>query len=145
VDILFLHDTCVTSDNPTNNKLFTNGYGFGAHAYLVTRSYIHSIITRYDSLPQPSGRHIDFEIMLNIIDKENALYSEKLFFTRKKCFSQLIDKSDNYINKLDELFRMDMQKTQKNTILAFTIAKKMNLLDDDKGKVLAYIVNLVIT
>jgi GR25 family glycosyltransferase involved in LPS biosynthesis len=144
VDILFLHDICVKIENKTKSRIFTNGYGVNAHAYLITRRYIQSIITNHGKLPEPNGRHVDYEISTNVVDKDNMLYSEKLFYTNKKCFTQLIDKSDNYLNRLDELFRIDLQLTQRNLAIVFMIMKKMRLSDDYKIKRIAYIINMIV-
>jgi GR25 family glycosyltransferase involved in LPS biosynthesis len=147
VDILYLHDICVKVENKANNLLFTNGYGYNTHAYLITRRYIQSIITKHGKLPEPNGRHLDYEIMLNNVDKDNMLYSTKLFYTNDECFRQLIDKSDNYLNKFDELFRTDFQTTQKNTRNFFRLIKKLKLADDEKIKnigVIGAIINNII-
>ena len=138
IDILFLHDICIKVENETNNSQFTNGYGFGTYAYIITRRYIQSIITKCGKLPEPNGRHIDNEININKFDKDNILYSKKLFYTNEKCFTHLIDKSDNYINKLDELFRKDLTKLQRYTFSFFTFTKKLKLQDDNKIKKIIY-------
>jgi GR25 family glycosyltransferase involved in LPS biosynthesis len=145
VDILYLHDICMKVKNKVNNYQFTNGYGFNNHAYLITRHYIQSIIDKYGKLPEPNGRHLDYEITINSVDKDNMMYSKKLFYTNEKCFTQLIDKSDNYINKFDELFRTDLQKTQRNIIGFFTSLKKLKLVNDEQIKKIGYIIKHVIT
>lgn len=99
IDILYLHDMCIKVENKANNCLFTNGYGINNTAYLITRRYIQTIIQKNGKLPEPKGRNLDFETMLNNVDKDNVLYSKQLFYTNEECFTQLIDKSDNYINK----------------------------------------------
>lgn len=145
VDILFLHDIFIKVENKVNNNRFTNGYGLGAYAYLITRRYIQYIITKYGTLPEPLGRHLDFEIMLNNVDKDNILYSNNLFYTNEKCFTHMIDESDNYINKFDELFRLDLQQTQRNMRDFVTFTKKLKLLDDEKIKKYIFIINSLIT
>jgi len=145
IDILFLHDSCIKAENKANNHRFTNGYGFNAHAYLITRRYIQSIITKYGKLPEPNGRHLDNEIALNSVDKYNMLYSTKLFYTNEECFTQFIDKSDNYINKFDGLFRNDLQKTQRNTLNFFTLLKNIKIVDDKQIKKIGCIIRDVIT
>ena len=142
VDILFLHDICVKVENKANNHRFTNGYGVNNTSYLLTRHYIQSIITKYGKLPEPNGRHLDNEIALN---KYNILYSKKLFYTNEECFTQLTDKSDNYINKFDELFRNDLQKTQRNIKEFFTILKKIKIVDDGQIKKICCIIRDIIT
>lgn len=131
VDILNLHNIYVPVNNILNNDFLKNGYGFNTHAYLITRRYIESIITKYKKLPEPNGIHLDYAIN---IYKESPLYSNKLFFTTNKCFTQLIDKSNNYINKFDEIFRNDLQKTQKNVINFCTFCKTHKLLNDNNIK-----------
>ena len=145
IDILFLHDMCIKVENPVNNHRFTNGYGFNNTAYLITRRYIQSIIDKHEKLPEPNGRNIDFETMLNSVDKDNMLYSTKLFYTNEECFTQLIDKSDNYINKFDELFRTDLQKTQRNARDFFTFLKKNKIVDDEQIKKITCIIRKIIT
>jgi len=145
IDIIYLHDICVKVENKANNNRFTNGYGCNTHAYLLTRHYIQSIITKYEKLPEPNGRHLDNEIMLNNVDKDNTLYSTKLFYTNEECFIQLIDKSDNCINKFDELFRTDIQKTQKNTASLFTFLKKKQIADDEQIKNFLCVIRDIIT
>lgn len=144
VDILFLHDMCIKIENKTNNHLFTNGYGINATAYLITFHYIQNIINTYGKLPEPNGRDIDYEIMLNNVDKDNILYSNKLFYTNKKCFIQMISKSDNYINKFDELFRTDLQQTQRRLFNFGRLTKKLKLLNDNQIKKISYIINSLI-
>lgn len=144
VDILFLHDTCIKVENKANNHLFTNGYGLNNTSYLITCRYIQNIINTYGKLPEPKGRDLDFEIMLNNVDKDNILYSNKLFYTNKKCFTQMISKSDNYINKFDQLFRTDLQKTQKQLFSFGRLTKKIRLLNDNQIKNISYIINSLI-
>ena len=145
VDILFLHCTCIKVKNKANNNRFTNGYGFNTHAYLITRRYIQSIISNYGKLPEPNGRHLDNEIIMNSIDTDNIIYSKKIFFTNDECFTQLIDKSDNYMNEFDELFRTDMQNTQKNIMNFLTLTKKLKLLNNEKIKKIVHIITNIIT
>ena len=145
IDILFLHNICISVDNKANNHQFTNGYGFNNTAYLITRRYINYIISKYGQIPEPKGRNLDFETMINNIDKDNHLYSNKLFYTKEECFIQLIDKSDNYINRVDELFRTDLQKTQRVWRDFFTLIKKMQLIDDNQIKNISHITRNLIT
>ena len=53
---------------------------------------------RSRTLPDPPGRHFDFEMNQNIVDKDNWIYTENIFFTNKECIKQISDKSDNYLN-----------------------------------------------
>jgi len=144
IDILYLHNICIKTENKANNNRFISGYGCNTHAYLINHRYIQSIITKYGKLPEPNGRHLDFEIMMNNVDKDNILYSNKLFYTNEECFTQLIDKSDNYLNKFDELFRTDLQQTQKNCVGFFTFTKKRKLLNDEQIKNILCIIKSLI-
>lgn len=138
VDILFLHNLNINVKNELNTDIFSNGHGLGTHAYFVTRHFIESIIKKYGSLPKPNGRHFDFELNINNFDNDNWLYTEKIFFTNKECIKQIIDKSDNYLNYIDELIRTDMNKQlelYKNVGLFF---KKYNLLNDIQIKKILY-------
>jgi hypothetical protein len=136
VDILYLHPYCVNLEHEKNNDLFTHGYGLGTHVYVITRRYIESIIEKYGSLPLPNGRHLDYEKNINVLDKENRLYSSKMFYTKKVCFTQRIDKSDNYINTLDKLFRVDINKTLDFPFFIIRYLKKRKLITDVNAKIL---------
>jgi len=133
VDVLFLHPYCVKVDHSINNESFTNGYGFGTHVYLITRHYIEDLV-RHGQLPQPNGRHIDFEMNFHYLDKTNQLYSEKMFYTNKPCFRQLVDKSDNYVNAIDKLFRFDVNKNIEYPLSVLRFLKKHKLLTDVHAK-----------
>jgi GR25 family glycosyltransferase involved in LPS biosynthesis len=129
VDILNLHDFDVPVDNPINNKTFNNGYGFLMHAYFITRPYLENILKKnQNKFPSANGYHIDF--LLNTY-KKNLLYSEKIFYTTQPCFIQLVDKSDNYLNKLDELMREDVNERTYRGIKFSRFVKKYKLLTDN--------------
>lgn len=149
IDILFLHNICTSVDNKANNYQFTNGYGFTNHAMFVSRRYIENIITKYGNLPEPNGRHIDNEITLNQFDKDNVLYSEKLFYTKKECFTQLSEKSENYLNRFDEFIRnhniLTQEKQQKILKNMVTYMKKWKFVDDYQLKKLSYFITNIIT
>ena len=145
VDILYLHGTCIHVTNHANNDRFTNGYGFNNTAYLITRRYLKSLITKHGRLPEANGKNLDFETMLNGVDTDNVLYSEHLFFTKTEGFTQLIDKSDNYLNVFDELFRRDMPQTQLNYRAFFSWMKNANVLDDAQIKFIACILRSIFT
>ena len=132
VDVLFLHTYCVKVEDPINTKSFTRGYGFGTHAYVITRHYIESI-RRDGKLPEPNGRHIDFEMTFNG-NKKNILYSEKMFYTNQPCFTQLIDKSDNYVNMMDKLFRFDVNQNLDGPLSILRLLKKYKIITDTKAK-----------
>jgi GR25 family glycosyltransferase involved in LPS biosynthesis len=137
IDILVLHSSRVPTYNNINNEIFTNGYGCNTQSLFITRHYIESIITKYGKLPEANGRHIDVELNMNILDKDNWVYTEKVFYTNKQYVTQLIDKSDNYSGKLDELFRTDVNKSAHNGMKLYSIIKKFNLLNDTQIKQIA--------
>ena len=141
IDILFLHNLCIKNtkkvkldadfvnadaDFVNADADFVNGYGFLTHAYLITRHYIHTVLPL--ALKQNTGEHIDF--LINI-KKNNILYSEKLFYTNQPCFIQLNDKSDNYANIFDELFRRDINERILWGVKYWTFIKKIGLVNDD--------------
>jgi GR25 family glycosyltransferase involved in LPS biosynthesis len=132
LDVLFLHTYCVKVEDPINTKSFTRGYGFGTHAYVITRHYIESIL-RDGKLPEANGRHIDFEMSFNF-NKKNLLYSENMFYTNEPCFTQLIDKSDNYVNVLDKFFRFDVNQNLDAPLCILRFLKKHKLITDKKAK-----------
>lgn len=139
IDILVLHNLCIPVQHPLNNANFTNGYGLLTHAYIVTRPYIKSIYKKNNNkLPSPNGKHLDCLINGNI---NGLLYSEKIFYTKQPCFTQLLDKSDNYINKLDELFRQDINKRIEHTLKVAQFFKKIGLLNDKSIKKISIIIS----
>ena len=144
IDILFLHNICVDVENTINDSHFTCGYGLATHAYFLTRDYIKSIIDKQGKLPEPNGRPIDMEIPFNIVDNDNVLYSKKLFFVKKECFKQLIDKSDNYVNFIDEIIRFDINKSMEFQMFLLKILKK-NLLNDNQVKIIQCLTHYVNT
>ncbi len=85
VDILFLHKICIIVDNKANNNRFTYGYGLNNTAYLITRRYIQTIIDTYGKLPEPNGQHLDFETMLNCVDKDNFT-KEMGLYVKKRAY-----------------------------------------------------------
>lgn len=135
IDIIFLHDMCMRTDDNINNNLFTSGYGFLTHAMIVTRHYIENIMTKYGNLPEPNGQHIDQEIS---ISKYSVLYSNKLFYTKKKYFTQLIGISDNYSSRFDEFCRkhniFTVESITKFTFKTLTPLRKMKIMNDDQIK-----------
>jgi GR25 family glycosyltransferase involved in LPS biosynthesis len=142
IDLLILHHLCVPVGNNLNNEDFTNGYGFLTQAYIVTRPYIQSILNKNQNrLPEPNGCHIDY--LMNSVPTD-LLYSKKIFYTKQKCFIQLLDKSDNYINKLDELFRKDaIERTQTIVTIAIFLREK-RLINDNGIKRFHRFVNKII-
>jgi GR25 family glycosyltransferase involved in LPS biosynthesis len=93
VDILFLHNKFIEpynytyktdNVNSTTNKYFINGYGFLAHAYIITRKYIKSVMNiNYNTLPKPNGIDIDFDINMNI---NSSIYSENIYYCKYPIF-----------------------------------------------------------
>ena len=143
IDILVLHNSRITTDNKINNDLFTNGYGFGAQALFVTRHYIESIIRKHGRLPEANGRHFDNELNINMFVKDNWIYTEKIFYTNKKCVIQLNDKSDNCSNKIDELFRTDINKYTNYFLKTHSLLRDFCSLDNKKIKeIISHNVNI---
>ena len=144
IDLLFLHDTCIPIESTLNTNFFTKGIGLLAHAYFITRNYIQTVC--HTGIPAPNGRHIDFEINLNAFDKDNHLYTEKIFYTKNKCFTQLVESvSDNYINFIDELLKISVNDKTNATIQLSLFLKKHLLLDDKQLKKMWYIISRNIT
>ena len=107
VDILCLHNLALPVPDEVNNSTFTKGFGLGNHAYFVTRRYIQSILNNYGMFPQANGRHIDYEISMNIKNRDNMLYSEKLFYTVQEGFRQQIGVSDNKLNTVERIINSE--------------------------------------
>ncbi len=148
VDIVNFHNLCVPLEGEQNNKLFTHGYGLGTHAYLITRRYIESIIERFGSLPMANGRHIDYEISINNIDKDNRLYSEKIFYTHQEAFTQMVGKSDNMISFIGKIHHgiFGERDSDRTTHMNYTFStirflKKNNLISDENVKWLTWSLN----
>jgi len=147
IDLLFLHNLRVDVDNEINNETFTNGYGLTTHSYFITRHYIQSIIKKYGKLPEPNGRHFDFELNQNIISKDNWIYTEKIFFTNKECMKQLEDnncKSDNYLNIIDKLFRRDIITQNEYCKIWYLFMKKYRIMNDTQLKKLSCFITKII-
>ena len=94
IDILFLHNKCILSDSEINNDLFTNGWGILAHAYFVSRPYIASIIKKHKEIPKELDQVMHFDVLMSH-DKNFCLYSEKLYYTKVPCITQVVSESDN--------------------------------------------------
>lgn len=93
IDFVFLKNNCFELASEINNKLFTKGFGFTTHAYIVTRQYIENIIKKNNNIfPVPINSHIDFEITMNY---NSIVYSEKIYYLKKIGFEQL----DNTVNQ----------------------------------------------
>jgi GR25 family glycosyltransferase involved in LPS biosynthesis len=138
IDILVLHNSRIATDNnKINSDLFTNGYGLNLQAYFITRHYIESIIRKHGKLPEANGTPIDNEL-INNVDTNNWIYTEKIFYTNKKCVTQLLDKSDNYFNKYDELNRTDVNKQVDDLMKKYSLIKSIRLLNDTQIKQILY-------
>lgn len=147
IDLLFLHNIRVNVDNKINNKTFTNGYGLTTHSYFITRHYIQAIIKKHGKLPEPTGRHFDFELNQNIVSKDNWIYSENIFFTNKVCMKQLeesVSKSENYLNIVDKLFRQDIITQTKNCKIFGLFVKEYHIMNDDQLKMLSCFITKII-
>ena len=142
VDFLFLHDTFVRyseysedrdkNKNRIDDKYFINGYGFLAHAYIVTRRYIKQIIYKNNNvLPQPSKIHFDLDINMQ---QKSILYSKNIYYCKEPVFIQKVKLvSDNYNNILDTMIR----KKCGNDIITYSgiqILKIIKLLFKDDYK-----------
>lgn len=112
VDILHLQHLCIPVSDKLNNQTFTKGYGLGTHAYFVTRKYIQSILNKHGKFPEANGRHIDYEMSINIKSRDNMIYTEKIFYTVKEGFKQQIGVSDNKLNSVDKL--IDSKKSDRS-------------------------------
>lgn len=142
IDLLLLHHICVPVDNNLNNEDFTNGYGFLTQAYIVTRPYIQGILKKTENkLPESNGYQIDF--LINSVPT-HLLYSEKIFYTKQQCFMQLLDKSDNYINKVDELFRKDITKRTQYIITIAIFLREKRFINDNGIKRFYRFINKII-
>ena len=147
IDILNLHNIQIDLDNNANNRLFTNGYGITMHSYFINRHYIESIIQKNGNLPTATGRHIDFEINVNKFDKNNMLYSEKIFFTKKTCMLQIVDansKSDNYLNLFDNICRQDIINDGFILLTILGFIRNHIIINDDAIKIIGYIINRIV-
>jgi len=148
IDILFLHDDFIkynpnyTNRNDINNNYFTNGYGKLAHAYIITRKYIKSIIkkTKNNLLEQ---LETNFDIDMNF-NKNNLLYSENFYFCNEVVFLQdNNNKSNNYTHRLEEIIRVNTSN-QFMFDLSTSFMKVINFLcgyNDDKTKKIFFILN----
>jgi GR25 family glycosyltransferase involved in LPS biosynthesis len=121
IDLLFLHNYCVVTEDPLNNDTFTKGYGVCTHAYFITRPYLENLIYMYDSLPEPDGRNIDVSMNFNMT---HFLYSENIFFTKQKCYIQLEIESDIVSDVLDTIIKLNYNKSLTILMKTLTLLKK---------------------
>ena len=137
VDVLLLHNHFHYFDNKSNDLRFANGVGLTTAAGFVSRRYIQSILDKYGKFPEPTGRHFDYEINMNIFDNDVMIYTDNIFYTREPCIMQLEDESDNYFNIFDRLFRTNIDQ-QVDILLS--IMYHLPLTRKDKA-IIGYIVN----
>ena len=116
VDVLLLHNNYIFNydGNKHNNAQFENGFGLTTTAMFVTRHYIQSILDKYGKFPEPTGRHYDYEMSFNTIDTDVMIYTDKIFYSKKECTTQLIGESDAASNIVDQLFRRDINSQVEN-------------------------------
>ena len=136
IDILFLHNLNITIEDELNNKYFSKGYGLFNHAYIISRSYIKKVFKK--GRPKAKGYHLDYNINFN---KNSRLYSKKLFYLTIPWIEQKNYDSDNYLNKIDEISRVDNCKLFKKFTEFAIVAKKNNLVNDDILKNIGKIAN----
>lgn len=143
VDILFLHNSNIFVENEINNEIIVNGYGITTTAYIITRHYIETTINKNGSIPEPNGIHFDCSINF---DKNSILYTKNVFYAKNDCFKQLVDKSDNYLNIFDEIFRVDINTQVKNCKNIILFSKQINPnLNDEYIKDILYLIMTVVT
>jgi len=140
VDLLFLHDKFIEYNDThykkdISNPYFIRGYGFLAHAYIVTRKYIKSALKKNNNiLPLPEKIQVDIDINMN---KKSILYSENIYFCKSPVFIQEELDSDNYSNIFDKIIK---KKYGNNAMfnLAEKFTKNVRLLllknNDEKTK-----------
>ena len=140
INLLYLHDICVSVQSNLNNNSFTKGWGICNQAYFINRKYIQNIIDKNGSLPIPRGKHLDFEININKFDKDNVLYTENIYFTVRECFKQIVSKSDNTVdlqNMWDNV--IDINQRCESIKKIFNLIKHFQICNDDKLKTFSYI------
>ena len=132
IDILFLHNKCVVCKSNINNDLFTNGWGILAHAYFVSRHYIESIIDTHKEIPKELNQVMHFDVLMSH-DKNFSLYSDKLYYTKIPCVTQVVSESDNItsgtIGKLVHL----LNKSNSNNFADFylKLLKPFKFIDNN--------------
>ncbi len=118
IDILFLHNKCILSKSEINNDLFTNGWGILAHAYFVSRPYIASIIKKHKEIPKELDQVMHFDVLMSH-DKNFCLYSNKIYYTKVPCVTQIVSDSDNITSgTIAKLIHL-LSKSDSNTFADF--------------------------
>jgi GR25 family glycosyltransferase involved in LPS biosynthesis len=103
VDLLFMHNLFCSTYSALNNKDFSNGMGFHAHVYFISRNYIENLVNKYDyNWMNPDG--LDLDITLNI-NRKHMIYSDKIYYMQTDGFIQSDSDSDNVSNILELLSR----------------------------------------
>jgi GR25 family glycosyltransferase involved in LPS biosynthesis len=136
IDILFLHNLNIIVEDSLNNEYFSKGYGLFNHAYIINRNYIKKVFKKGG--PKAKGYHIDYNINFN---KNSRLYSKKLFYLNIPWIEQKNYDSDNYLNKIDEISRIDNCKLFKKMTEIAALAKKTNIINDNIIKDMVKITN----
>lgn len=132
IDLLFLHNKCipvtVSADTVSaNDPDFVNGYGVLTQAYLINRAYIGRVLKKNgNKLPQPGDKPID--VVITFV-KEHVLYTERIYYTRQVCFTQLEDNSDIKVFS-DKSFRKYTDKALDSCISICIYLKKKGLVTD---------------
>jgi hypothetical protein len=81
----------------------------------------------------------------NKFEKTNQLYSERVFYTNDECFTQLVDKCDNYLNIFDVLFRGDTNRRVQDYVHFFLLLRKYAHYSDDDIKWLGDVICKLVT
>jgi len=121
VDILHLHNLCISTDSQT--KKFHRGYGTMAHAYFITRRFISGL----REIPDAIGDQIDFTISFK---HDSPIYSENQYYANKLYFTQYPNISDNYLNWFDKATRFNHISFSLNFYIVFGILKELGILSD---------------
>jgi GR25 family glycosyltransferase involved in LPS biosynthesis len=112
IDFIFLKNNSFELDSEINNELFTKGFGFTMHAYIITRQYIENIIKKNNNnFPLPINFHIDYEITINY---NSILYSEKIYYLKPTGFLQL----DNTVNQTSNGYTSIIHFSEKYVMTA---------------------------
>ena len=135
IDILNLHHYYSEIDNRINNKIFKNGFGSATHAYFITRSYIENIYIKHKKIKKPNGNHID--TCINLIFTHD-LYSEKIFFSKKECFLQLDDFSDNNWNN----YNINVNNAMTYNNLLYDLIRSFNISLSDTKRICSSLASL---
>lgn len=123
VDILHLHNLCISTDSVVKPKTFHRGYGTMAHAYFVTRKFISGL----REIPDAIGDQIDFTISFK---HDSPIYSENQYYADKLYFSQYLNISDNYLNWFDQVIRTDHIFFSFFFYIVFGYLKDLGIISD---------------